>query len=331
MRDIIIIGTSKAGFLHLNSYRKMENIGNIYFVDILGKSNNTNINVDKVWTSVSEIVFSKRLNTNQVIADLCIPKEEFGKVIKECLELGIYKIIVEKPLFVESKLFQDYPNLDLLMVQNYLYSKITRDLVNILRNQAYKIKFIYCNFSKNRIKDSCKGRGISKKATMNFEIEMPHEIYLLLQILGDSSTIEILSEVQQDFVFENKIWKDHGYGRIVCKSREILCVLESDLCTNISRREVLIICNDGISLRVEYLQYDSNLNITKKGRLVVEKNNKVIYVVNYENDDNMYECLLEYYQYLNAEVHVNTYKNRILDFSAFYKKLHVGCLECYIK
>ena len=34
MKDIIIIGTGKAAMLHFNSYKKIKNIGNIYFSDI---------------------------------------------------------------------------------------------------------------------------------------------------------------------------------------------------------------------------------------------------------------------------------------------------------
>ena len=34
MKDIIIIGTGKAAYIHYNSYRKFSKMGNIYFVDI---------------------------------------------------------------------------------------------------------------------------------------------------------------------------------------------------------------------------------------------------------------------------------------------------------
>ena len=45
MKDIIIVGTGKAGFLHYYSYKKFEKIGRIYFVDIDGKIKNENINI----------------------------------------------------------------------------------------------------------------------------------------------------------------------------------------------------------------------------------------------------------------------------------------------
>ena len=47
MKDIIIVGTGKAGFLHYYSYKKFEKIGRVYFVDIDGKIKNENINNER--------------------------------------------------------------------------------------------------------------------------------------------------------------------------------------------------------------------------------------------------------------------------------------------
>ena len=49
MKDIIIVGTGKAGFLHYYSYKKFEKIGRVYFVDIDGKIKNENINIKKLF------------------------------------------------------------------------------------------------------------------------------------------------------------------------------------------------------------------------------------------------------------------------------------------
>lgn len=47
MKDIIIVGTGKAGFIHYYSYQKFDEIGRIYFVDIDGKIKNENIKILK--------------------------------------------------------------------------------------------------------------------------------------------------------------------------------------------------------------------------------------------------------------------------------------------
>ena len=43
MKDIIIVGTSKAGFLHFKSYNKLSNVGKIFFTDIKENASNKNI------------------------------------------------------------------------------------------------------------------------------------------------------------------------------------------------------------------------------------------------------------------------------------------------
>lgn len=67
-----------------------------------------------------------------------------------------------------------YPNLHILMVQNYLYSNIISEIKKKIEENNFNIKLIYTNFSKNRINDSINRRGMSKKNTQNFEIEIPH-------------------------------------------------------------------------------------------------------------------------------------------------------------
>ena len=42
------------------------------------------------------------LPVNNIIVDICTPKEEFYNIINQCISLGINNIIVEKP-FMASK------------------------------------------------------------------------------------------------------------------------------------------------------------------------------------------------------------------------------------
>ena len=51
MKDIIIVGTGKASFLHYYSYKKFEKIGRVYFVDIDGKIKNERYNYYRNWKS----------------------------------------------------------------------------------------------------------------------------------------------------------------------------------------------------------------------------------------------------------------------------------------
>ena len=82
MKDIIIVGTGKAGFLHYYSYKKFEKIGRIYFVDIDGKIKNENIKDSKVYSSIESTIKKEKLDVNNIIVDICTPKSVFLDIIK---------------------------------------------------------------------------------------------------------------------------------------------------------------------------------------------------------------------------------------------------------
>lgn len=90
------------------------------------------------------------------------------------------------------------------------YNKLSND-----RKNNFNIKLIYTNFSKNRINDSINRRGMSKKNTQNFEIEIPHQIYLADYILGENNKKEIIFKEQKDFMIDNICIEKHGYGKIL--------------------------------------------------------------------------------------------------------------------
>ena len=69
MKDIIIVGTGKAGFLHYYSYKKFKKIGDIYFVDIDGKIKNENIDKHKVYLTLEKAIKENELDVNNVIVD----------------------------------------------------------------------------------------------------------------------------------------------------------------------------------------------------------------------------------------------------------------------
>lgn len=321
MKNIIIVGTSKAGFLHFNSYNQLENRGKIYFVDIIGNSNNKNIETEKVYKNISDVLLENNLSNKEVIVDICIPKEEFYNVINQCINLEINDIIVEKPFVANKEFFDAHPNLNILMIQNYLYSNIVNEIKNEIEKNNYVIKIIHTNFSKNRINDSINGRGMRKKVTQNFEIEIPHQIYLADYILGTNSEKDIIFKEQRDFVIGDVCLKNHGYGKIILKQDDKIIIHESDMTTATTIKEVIIICNKGISINAEFIIYDEDLNIVKNGKVVVKKYDNVIFEKHYEEDNNMFNCLKEYYKYFNDLNISKKYKERIIQFSNIFEKV----------
>ena len=316
MKDIIIIGTGKAAFLHSYSYNKFKNVGEIYYVAFDGKIKDKNLKIDKTYLTINEVIENNKLETNNVIVDICTPKSVFIDIIEECKKLNITNIIVEKPFIIDEEFFINNEKLNIIMMQNYLYSKITRKVKEIIEKKHLKVNTIYTNFSKNRIEESFNGRGMYLKTTRNIEHDIPHQVYIANYILDNKykETKELFQEEKS--ITKNEITLDrHAYSKIICKKGDVLVIHESDFTTETTIREVIVVCEDNIIVKGEYLIYDAELNKIRDGKINIYINGQPIYEENIDFDDNMYECLLEYYSYFNNEKESSYYKNKLLDFS----------------
>lgn len=316
MKDIIIIGTGKAGFLHYYSYKKFEKIGKIYFVNINGKIKNENIKDSKVYSSIEKTIKEEKLKVNNIIVDICTPRSVFFDIIMECKKLNIRDILVEKPFIVDKTFFEKNDDLNIAMVHNYEYSKIVMKIKEYIVKKELKPVIIYTNFSKNRIEESFNGRGMYKKVTRNIEHEIPHQVYISQVLLDNPKDTQVLLEEEKNMENENRILEKHGYSKIFAKKNDVYVIHESDFTTNTKIREVIVVCENNIVVKGDFLFYDKNLNKLKDGDISVIQNNKVIYSENIDFDDNMYECLLDIYKYFNTGVISQKYKNEIKAFSS---------------
>ena len=321
MKDIIIVGTSKAGFLHFKSYTKLSNVGKIFFVDIKESASNKNIKDEKIYKSIIDALLKNNLNKKNVIVDICTPKEEFYNIINQCISLDINNIIVEKPFMASKNFFEQYPKLNIMMVENYLYSYITNEIKKKIKQNNFKIKLIYTNFSKNRINDSISRRGMTKNNTQNFEIEMPHQIYLGDYILEQNNKKRIIIKEQKDFFVDDVCIEKHGYGKIILGYGDIIVIHESDLVTNNVIKEIIIVCDDGVVIKGQFILYDKELNKIKNGKVVIERFQSIIWEKEFEEDDNMHHGLKDYYETLNNVDTPTKYKDRILEFSSIFREI----------
>lgn len=314
MKDVIIVGTGKAGFLHYFSYKKFKNIGKLFFVDISEKMKNENIDVQKVYPTINDAIVNNNLDISNIIVDICTPKSVFLDIINQCKELGIKDIIVEKPFIVKEEFFKENEELNIVMVHNYVYSKITIGIKEIIEKENLTPKMVYTNFSKNRLSESFKGRGMYKSVTRNIELDIPHQVYITQYILGNRPT-KLLALDEKSIKQGDVVLEKHGYGKIITKKDDILVIHESDLTTNTTVREVTVVCNNDIIVQGEYFIYDKDLNKLKSGTIKIYKNSDVIKEINIDVDDNMYECLLEFYNYFNGISVGVDYKEQIKEFS----------------
>ena len=303
MRDVILVGKGKASRIHTMSYNKFKEKINLYYayIDL----------------PIQKIIEDNNLDINNIIVDIVTPKEVFIDVIEACESLGLYDIIVEKPFVIEDDFFLKHPKLNIVMVQNYMYSVTTNYVKKYIEDNNLKIKSIMTNFSKNRINESIKMRGMSSKITENYEIEVPHQVYICDYILGGRSTLLMLE--QKDMHNIDRTLKNHGYSFSLVRNKDVLISHQCDLTSNTLHKGMTIYCENNVVISVEYSIYDKDLDCLRNSRVVVYKDRKKI-LDEEIIDDNMYYCLKEYYEYFNSKKENNIYKERIINFSNIMKE-----------
>ena len=239
--------------------------------------------------------------------------DQFMDIIDDFISKGMINFIVEKPFIVPDNYFDDKEGIKFIMMENYKYSLITNDIIKFLKSQNVNIKKIRIDFSKDRINESMSKRGISSdNIPTNFEIEMPHEIYLA-DYLVDNGVKHYHTIYLENMKRGDVTLPKHGYGLIKYVRNDVEIVLESNLMKNPNRRFIEIEFDGGF-IRANYIIYDGLFN--KKNDGVIEittgSDKKTLY---YDLDDNMYYSLKRYLYDLDKGLNISTYKSEILNFS----------------
>lgn len=314
IKNIIIVGTGKAARLHYQTYQKIGNF-NIFFLDI--KRSSRFVISDKIYLNIESLLKENNIEFNNTLTDICTPCSEFSSVISKLIDLGEKNFIVEKPFVVDENYFKDKSDINFLMIQNYKYSKITQYIKKYINRNNLEIVNLYINFSKDRVKESMKFRGISKdkKIPTCFEIEMPHQIYLANYFLNikERNYSRILLG---DMKYKSLVLKKHGFGYINYFNNKYdkNVILESNLMNKSNDRYIKIECNDGTKINATYLTYDSNYKRLTSGKIEIIIRNKY-FNKTFKVDDNMYSCLKDYLYLINNNKNNDIYKKEIIDFS----------------
>lgn len=297
MKDIIIVGTGKASLLHYNSYKKIKKTGKILFVDI--KETSDYIVNEKIYSSIEDCVKKNSLVCKNVIIDICTPKSEFVEILNVCNKLGIRDVLVEKPLVLDFYELINFSELNIVMVENYLFSNLTRYIKQYLLDNNKCISLIYTNFSKNRMVDSAKRRGYRNIETINYDIEIPHQVYLTQYFLGVKNNIINLYTCAKDMILVENVLKNHGYGLIMSDFNNVKAIYESDLQTNTTQKKIIICTTDNYVIEGEYALYSPDLKLEKNAYVNIFYNGKIIKHITISEDDNFYYFIRTVYKYFN--------------------------------
>lgn len=314
MKKIILMGTGKAGLIHYKSYKKMGVDKDLIFVDINKNSNYFKHEV--IYTSLGEAFARNNLNANNVIVDIAVPKDAFYQVIEQCKTFGIKNIIVEKPFVLKNK--EDFNELNIVMVENYLYSKIFKYIKTFIKDNDLKISSIYSNFSKNRKQNSVDKRGMVKEVVNCFNIEMPHQIYMTQDLINKDP--QLLFKHANDMVVGDIVLKNHGEGLLILKYNDVVTYTYSNLMTDSLEKYIVVTTKDNYVIRGDFFTYTPDLNVIKKGGVQIYKNGELINQIEFEEDDMMTYMLQEFIDYFNENKKDGIYRQRIEEFSNFYNK-----------
>lgn len=311
MFNIIIVGTGKAAYLHYLKYKKI-GIQKIYFFD--NNKNSKYIKNNNIYYSIKDL-FCNKFNSKNTIVDICTPCSQFKQIINLFIDYGIKNFIVEKPFVVEKDYFKKNKDINIIMIENYKYSLITKYISNYINENKLEIKKIFINFSKDRREESISKRGIANDLLIptNFEIEMPHEIYLANYFIKNGAKY-YKKILLKDMLYNNVCLPKHGYGYIEYTQNNTEVVLESNLMVGPNKRDLQIICNDDTIINASYINYNKDFVRQSKGVIRINKIGKEKKIF-FEEDDNMYYTLNDYLKNIFNENEIMKYKKEILEFS----------------
>lgn len=263
--DIILVGCGKGGYFHLRCYRKLKkflNMDIVGVVDINSKNlRNFQILYRQLFNGINEPSYartlkeiSKEVDIGNSIMDICTPNDVHFLCAKESYDLGAKKIMIEKPLTTEISDADKLSRLNatIAVVENYIYSKTTRRIKDILKDNKFQPQFAITKFIKDRRIDSLNKRGFNNGYIPHvFTIELPHQIGIIDYLFG--SPIEFIDAWTRDMVVGDRKFSEHGAGALYFVHKKGVrsynySFLDGNQSIPIKYREICIHCRENIKI-----------------------------------------------------------------------------------
>lgn len=222
---------------------------------------------------------------------------------------------------IDNKTLMKLDNMNIVMVENYLFSKLTQMIKKYLNENNKKVDLIYTNFSKNRISESIAGRGYNTEVTLNYEIEIPHQIYLTQYFLNNPNSIQNDITCSRDLKMGDVTLENHGYGLIISRYNDIDIIYESNLTSAITQKRIIIRTKDGYTIEGNYAIYSKDLKLIKPANMSIYYNGKIMNSEFIEEDDNFTYFIDAAYSYFNKEAN----NPDLVDISTFSNIMNLYC------
>lgn len=278
---------------------------------------------DEIYTTLTELINTKKLMVDGLVVDITTPVEIFDNILCECKNLGIKNVIIEKPFIAQKDdCFSDF---NLIMTQNYLYSKAFRFVKDYIKNSHLNIRKITCNFSKDRTLDSAKNRGTIEKVLECMYIEIPHQVYMISDSLGND--LQCIKIIQKDMKLPNAVLNNHGCCYIEflkqgdVDNTNVKVFLLSNLLSKVLRKCLAIHFDNDISVFINFPTYKPNIEKISDCSIKICRNSELILKKVFVQDDMMTHMLKDYINAFEKKKINNIYANRIKQFIKIYENL----------
>jgi len=254
--NIIVVGYGLAGRVHAKTHRNLT--GSCRLAGIVERSMQYHSVIEKqnpgveVYESLEQALDEIKGN---IVLDLCVPAPQNIDLIKTAVAYGVQQMMLEKPLAWSLPLSMTVADLlrgcDAVYLDTYQFSfGVEQLLAWIIREQA-EIDNIHIRFTKNRVKESFKGRGFENDTPPDaWHIEGPHMVTIAMKLAGDILAIDEAS--LQDMVYNGTVLANHGSGKAVVRhANDVRTTLFTDLCSDENVRLVEVNLKNQVCLRLQ--------------------------------------------------------------------------------
>ncbi|WP_103533563.1 hypothetical protein [Streptomyces sp. SM11] len=298
--DLVIVGAGKAASLHYRAYSHLArsgllNRGRVQFLDTTRRAGPELAALLRRDRIAERVVAGRQelapTAPESTIVDLCLPSRSLAPVLLDWWHAGYRKFVIEKPFTVPPELVDDVrlvlATSQAVLVRNYLHSQVHRAVRELI--DLYDLDPVLCvtNFSKDRRADNLRGRGASSTAAPTvFEVEMPHQLYIGTDLLGEPAQVEYAEDLDPMTAPDGTPLR-LGEGVLVGRAaRGAAFVHYSNLHYPTIVRSLDVFSRSGLSIHATYAPICEELADIKAGVMLC-RGSTVINKKLFTSDDNM--------------------------------------------
>lgn len=301
-KPIIIIGSGHAALLHITGYLRVWKAQAPPPIFVIAGSVVEPLLTDIIASAPQSFRFityedlGSMIKSDPII-DICTPSANHREVMEKLVDRGFGRFLVEKPLVIsrDDLRWVKAQGVRFETMQNYLFSKGTKRVIELIgKGQIAPVSMVSL-FCKDRTTDSFSKRGFHKNVPPHvFTIELPHQLYLATEFLGEA---RVETTHVESMRLVGATYADHGMGLIGLRHRQATSLHFSSLTSETPVKRVTL--TDGSGREVSVTYPSTREKLTSVVEVLNISGDKSVEV--FEDDDMMKMALQHYYQVLTRD------------------------------